>query len=60
MLCLVVGEDVGGVQPLGIVVEQRPLLVEAVGTRPVVLHLSVLYGLHFPEKNQPLEIRGTR
>ena len=30
-LRLVVGQHVGGLQPLGIVVEKRPLFVEAVG-----------------------------
>ena len=48
-LCLVVGEDVGSVEPLGIVVQQRPLLVEAVGPRPVVFHVPVLDSLHLPE-----------
>ena len=49
-LCLVVGQDVGGVHPLGVIVEEGALLVQAVGAGPVVLHLSVLYGLHLPEE----------
>ena len=35
-LRLVVGQDVGRVQPLGVVVQQRPLLVEAVGAELVL------------------------
>ena len=44
-LSFVVGQDVGRVQPLGVVVQQRPLLVETVGSQLVVLavhHLPLL------------------
>ncbi len=48
-LRLVVSQNVGSVHPLGVVIEEGALLVEAVWASPVVLHLSVLYGLHLPE-----------
>ena len=35
--CLVVGQHVGGVQPLGVVVQERPLLVQAIWSHPVIL-----------------------
>ena len=43
-LCLVVGQHVGRVQPLGVVVEEAALLVEAVEADHRV-HLAVLDGL---------------
>ena len=36
-LCFVVGQHVGGVEPLGVVVEEAALLVEAVGAHPLPL-----------------------
>ena len=44
-LRLVVGQDVGRVQPLGVVVQQRPLPVETVGSQLVIVavhHLPLL------------------
>ena len=36
-LSFVVGQDVGGVEPLGVVVEEAALLVQAVGAHPLAL-----------------------
>jgi hypothetical protein len=46
-LCLVIGQDVGGVQPLGVVVQQAPLLVEAIGPN-YRIRFAILNGLQFP------------
>ena len=59
-LRLVVGEHVGGVQPLGVVVDEGALLVEAVETDDRV-HLAGLDGLEFPkskERKKKVNIRG--
>ena len=47
-LSFVVGQDVGRVQPLGVVIEQGPLLVQTVGSQLVIVtvhHLSLLPGV---------------
>ena len=44
-LSFVVGQHVGGVQPLGVVIEQGPLLVQTVGSQLVIVavhHLPLL------------------
>lgn len=45
---LVVGQNVGGVQPLGVVVQETPFFVEAVRTRQVI-GVTVLNGLQLPD-----------
>ena len=49
-LCLVVCQDVGGVLPLGVVVDQVPLLVEAVWSGEATeVSLAVLDGRDLPD-----------